>query len=257
MLVAVGVAAMLALFPRPVKGADTTEPWDVGATDYEYYLVYDGIGLATEDQTIATEGVAGFGILPRLSGGFGTALQGNGYLAVAEVNLDVWLFATLIDSDHFDWDVSLLTGVGGPGLGEIAVAPGFEFNLDTQPDLSGLGLYLRVEEVLSGEETTPPPAIFGEEPEPTYERTFETAGLVGAYATPATDHQILVEFDATVVHSDDHALNLGMIALGYNVCLTDGLELITAVSVNVPQVGETIAGGVLAGMIATLPGGGK
>ena len=90
------------------------------------------------------------------------------------------------------------------------------------------------------------------------ELTVRAEGTIGAYATLAQRHQLLVEYDMAWL--PDHlageaAMAVGGVALGYNVSVADELELINQVAPDVPQAPDSLSASVMTGFIATLSGG--
>jgi hypothetical protein len=67
------------------------------------------------------------------------------------------------------------------------------------------------------------------------------------------NHQLLLENDMGINHNGETTAVIDGVALGYNVCVNDTIELINQVYLDIPQQREQIAIGVMVGMIATLP----
>ena len=61
------VMPMIAVCAAGVRAADTTEAWEAGASDVEFYLGADGIGLEPVDRSLYSTLVVGFGAIDRLS----------------------------------------------------------------------------------------------------------------------------------------------------------------------------------------------
>jgi hypothetical protein len=243
------MAAMVALLiATPIHAADTVEPFDVGATDFELYAGIDGLGLDKNEKTVFGDVVLGYGILERLSGYFGTTLESNAYLAEGVVGFAFGIYGNVLDFNHVD--VDLFLDFSG-GMGDFAVTPSFEFNLDADPEMETVGVYLRGGVPLYGR------PISGEaDVAPEYEMASQVDVTFGAYVSPGHIHQLLLEFDAVFrpdAVDDEHDVELGGVALGYNVMLTDNLELINQAYLDIPQNGEDFAVGVSTGFIATLP----
>lgn len=78
---------------------------------------------------------------------------------------------------------------------------------------------------------------------------------LGAYLTLGGRHQLLLEYDMSLTPNpleDQHAAEVGGLALGYNLSLTDSAELISQVYLDLPQEEEPLAVNVMLGVIFTL-----
>lgn len=225
--------------------ADTVEPFDPGSLDVEVYAAFDGAGRAGDHQTVLGDMLAGWGLARGVSAYLGTTMQADGYLTGGETELALGLFGTMRDGDHVDLDLLLdLRSVSGV----FSVTPSFELNLDHAPDMSTHGAYLRGGVTVAGRVTDAGP-----------ERVTDTTVTVGGYRTLRPGHQLLIEVDAAVVDlpAGGHRWEYGAVALGYNTVLTDALELINQLTVDIPEDGDDAGVGFLVGVIATLPGGGR
>ncbi|MBN1654615.1 MAG: hypothetical protein JXA30_12665 [Deltaproteobacteria bacterium] len=231
--------------------ADTIEAFDIGASDFDLYLGYEGLGLGSSERSVGGEAMLGYGIVDNLSAFIGTTLSGTEQLKSDSTSIFFGLFGNVVDSDHFDFDLYADFSGKNAETSFLAVIPGLEINLDRYPDLRTWGFYLR---------TAFP--IFGREVETTPEESAETEvaisikSTIGAYLTVAEGHQVLLEYDMNILPDPvdvDRGLDIGCLALGYNVYLMDELELINQISLDVPQKGETASLGFTIGLIATLP----
>jgi hypothetical protein len=237
-------------------GADTCEVFDVGATDFEFYLGYDGIGLDKYEGALSGEVVAGYGFMDGFSGYISAAGESNEYFTTGSGGLAFGIFGTVVDTDHFDLDLFLNVGFTAE---EFGLTPALELNFDLEPDLALWGIYLRVEQALAGrdESTEDDPATAGVDESRTKYTFASTTGLtVGTYYTVAENHQLLLEFDMAFANNPaagEDTTELGRVALGYNVMLTDAIEMINQVSFDIPQSGEDFAMGVSTGIIVTMP----
>lgn len=251
-----GILCALALVTAgvsPARAADTIETWELGVSDAELYLGYDGVGVPLDEHSLLGDVLLGIGVTPRLSVYAGTTVQGYRRMRAGDAMVNVGLFGTVLDTRHVDLDMILGLGFGGPGFRGITLTPAFELNLDRAPDLAAYGLYFRGALVLAVEAND---GVEGE----TNTFVHHYVWTVGAYLTLAKHHQILVELDAayhpTVLPAERH-LEVGGLALGYNVHLAHWAELITQVSIDLPQRGEQVSVGLQAGVIFTLSRGSK
>jgi len=217
--------------------ADTVETWDAGALDVDFYLGYDGAGGA--DRSVHGDVMVGYGIADRLSIYLGTTVTAHESLANGEPGLYLGVFGTVVDSDHFDFDLFLDVGAGGEGMSELGVTPSLELNFDVDPDHGSFGAYVRA-------------GLAAHAPEST-RVVFDVVLNPGVYLTVAEEHQLFLEYDMAVSPADN-AVEVGGVAMGYNVVVNDALELISQVHVDIPQAGENPVVSFTAGFIATIDG---
>ncbi len=261
-LASAAVAATLGVLASgTARATDTIETFDEGAMDLELYGGVEGLGLARDDPRLFGDTTLGYGIVDRLSGYLRGAGSTNDQLAEESGELGTGLFGTPLDSDHVDLDLIIDLSVDSAGP---AVTPGVEINLDAAPDQAFWGAYLRAEERFAGREeatgSAPPGAAVEEAAEPEPELAPVTAATLGLYLTMADDHQLLVEANGLLRNNpaeDEHALDLGGVALGYNVALHESFELINQLCLDVPvREDESFAAGLVIGFIATIDPGG-
>jgi len=124
--------------------------------------------------------------------------------------------------------------------------PALELNFDADPEMRTWGLYLRA-----------PPPIYGRKfdtGEP--HATFHLEATTGGYVRVAAAHQVVLEYDMTYhldPGEDERRTEIGSVALGYNVTLSDAVEIINQVALDIPQGDEKPSVGLMTGLIATLP----
>ena len=249
----IGLMTLLGIDCRFAHGADTVEPFDVGATDFELYTGMDGLGLGRYQKTVYGDIVLGYGITPRLSGYFGTTLFANEYFASGGTAFALGGYGNVIDTHHFDVDLFLDFSGGG---GDFAVTPSLELNLDADPEMRSVGTYLRLGVPVYGREKTGTATEDVLSPEPEFEVATQIECTLGAYATLGEAHQLLMEFDSVIrpdAIEDELDFEVGGLAVGYNVMITDNLELINQIFLDIPQKDEKFSIGVSTGILATLP----
>jgi len=234
------------LWPLTTYAADTVETWDVGATDVDFYLGYDGLGLReAADRAIFGDLMLGYGIVERFSVYLGTTLEANGALADGAASPYLGIFGTVVETDHMDFDLFLDVSTGGPNQTEFQITPSIELNFDGRNNMSTGGLYIRAGVPLHGRSGR------------LDEMSLDLETVIGAYYTVTAGHQLLVEYDMGFhpIHGagHDHVVEVGGLALGYNVTLSERIELINLVVVDIPQSGESVSVGVMVGFIVTLP----
>ncbi len=241
-----------ALHAGSAAAADTTETWDVGVSDFEFFLGVDGVGPEGGDRMISSDLLIGVGVVDGLSAYIGSTLAGEDLVGPGEVALRLGVFGTPVDTDHFDLDLFLDTSAAGEGLADFQVSPALEVNFDASPNQESWGTYLRLGVPVYGRPTG---SDTGDDAE--HEAAVSLVANPGVYVTLAPGHQLLAEFDASFhdASADEHAFDLGGVALGYNVFLRDKLELVSQLYVDLPQADEVAVVGVTTGFIATLPTG--
>ena len=227
----------------PAFAADTTETWDVGATDVDFYTGFNGLGLSRSDQEIFGNILFGYGLIPDFSAYAGMDIHANGCLGNGETTFNLGVFGTPVDTTHFDLDLFL--DFSSTGMKNFAVTPGLELNYDYMPELAKWGVYLRL--------NTP---IHSNNKGNGIDVDMDT--VVGVYWTIQPSHQILMEFNTTFHPGASIWVDIGGIAFGYNVDLYQwgngcGIEMINQVSVDIPGSVEPWSGALMTGLIATLP----
>ncbi len=246
------LAGLATVAPTSALAADTTEVFDVGATDFEAYLGFDGLGLGEYEKTIWAEVLLGLGVMESFSGYVAAAGESNEAFGNGGGSVCFGIFGTPVDTDHFDLDLFL---DAGHAPGEFALTPAVEINLDAEPDLALFGFYLRAEEALTGRDDSEPddlstPAV--DESNEQYTLTPSTGLTAGAYWTLGEIHQLLLEYDMAF-HHEQGETELGAVALGYNLMIFEPLELITQLSFDIPNSGEDASLGLMVGLIGTMP----
>jgi len=234
------------------QAADTTEVFDPGASDFELFTGYDGIGLEKADRALSGEVVLGYGLTDRFSASAGFALEGGNALTEGYSGASLGVFATPLDTDHFDFDLYASMGSGTDGGFELA--PGLELNLDAKPDLEAYGFYLRTAVPIYGRTSV----TAGPDPMEQAETVFHLDSQVGVYWTLAEGHQVLLEHDFAIrpdAGEEERDYEVGGIGLGYNVQIAESMEMINQLTFDIPQGDDKAAFGIMTGFIATLPTG--
>ena len=244
----VGLAALFG--SSGARAADTMEVFDVGATDAELYIGYDGLGIGRAASLTFTEAVIGYGIAPRLSMFLSAGLEATGQLTDGMQALTAGVYGTPVDTTHLDLD--LLLKVSATTDDAYEVMPAVELNLDAADGQAAWGVYLIAGIPFHA------PVLHAAVVKPPRSGDIELDLLLrlGSYWTIAPRHQVLLELDGAV-HAMGSRLgsvgDLGGFALGYNVVLTETFELITQIRTDVPTgAEESWSAGLSAGFIATL-----
>jgi hypothetical protein len=238
-------------YARSATAADTVETWAAGATDVDFYLGADGLAQRKSDKTVFADIMLGYGLADRFSAYLGTTLFADEYLVNGGADIYTGLFGAPIETNHVDLDLFLNVGAGGTGLTAITVTPALELNIDRDPDMRTWGVYLRAGLPLFGEAETR-----NDEAGASFDIHIDVATILGAYATLGERHQLLIEYDMAFHPkgaAETDAVEVGGVALGYNIVLNDAIELINQLYLDVPQDDEPVSLGIMVGLIATLP----
>jgi len=241
-------ALVVALAPRASSAADTTEPFDAGAGDVDFYVGLDGLGGAAADRALAGELMVGYGVLERFSMTLGVSLERTGELDTSASDVYVGLIGTPLETDHVDLDLLLTASSAGARPGDLGLTPAVELNVDGDAEMRSWGLYLRAGLPISSA---------SDADTATRRLQLGLAMTAGAYVQLGADHQLLLEYDWAHdlrAAPDEDALEQGGFAFGYNVTLSDRFELINQLYVDVPQADAPVTLGVMSGFIVTLPG---
>lgn len=231
-----------------VHAADTTEVYDIGATDFEFFVGFEGIGLDKYEKELSVSALAGFGFIDAFSGYLAIDGASNEYFTEGSAELSVGVFGTPLDTNHVDLDLVLNFGAGAD---HFEMTPGLELNLDLRNDLELAGLYLRLEETFTGRDESSE-----EESEPKYVVAPQAGFVIGAYWSVIPEHQILLEYEMGLLHNPsagERRVEVGAVALGYNLMVVDSLELLGQLSLDIPQKDEDVSVGVMLGLISTMP----
>ena len=215
-------------------GADTTETYDPGASDFEFFTGFHG--LSQEEKKINSEVVLGFGFNPVFSGYLGTSSESNQNLnsSATENSINFGLIMTLFNSENFDLDLMLDV----QSFNSLSFTPALELNFDLEDDLNLAGFYLKVEEEITGSENE-------------NKRLYNTVLTKGLYFTVSQDLQLLTEFDWSYDH-DQSEKNVGGVALGVNWRFSDSIELINQIYFDIPEGSEDFGWGIDFGFVATM-----
>ena len=233
--------------PVPLPAADTVETWGHRAKDVDFYVGYEGRGHTTGPRRLASELMVGYGIKDRLSGYFGSTVEGEGTLTAPSAGLFAGLFGTPIDTRHFDLDLFLSARLAGARLREYEVTPAFEINLDRTPERDSFGVYLRVALPVAR-------SLDGVGGNSRRQTEYLVEVNPGVYLTLAGRHQVLLEWDVTLHpgRAEQRPTERG-VALGYNVALSAAIELINELHLSLPGRGASPTLAFTMGFIATLP----
>jgi hypothetical protein len=249
--------------------ADTTEQFDKGLSDAEMHTSYWGIGNAESERGVGAEFVLGAGVTDWLSVNLATCAQANDSFAEGTGSTSFGIFTTPVDTEHFDLDYAfgvslcnLASGKPGPAdhmAGEFSLEFYIELNLDSSDDMDGYGFYLGITEVRTGIDESEID-MNGEEIRKFIDASF-TELVGGVYITVAEGQQLFLAYDWFYNHGDvdyDHATGIGGVALGYNFCITDNVEIISEIYYDLPQDDDEDPGtAITIGFISTLPPVGK
>jgi hypothetical protein len=84
----------------------------------------------------------------------------------------------------------------------------------------------------------------------------DTALILGTYWTFRDGHQLLLQWETGLSHKpadEEDAFSPGTVSMGYNIMITDAIELINEVNLGLPTGGNPVSFGVSAGIIVYVP----
>lgn len=248
--------------PPQARGTDTMEPFELGLSNADFHIGVDGLPGHQEELAVSSEVMLGYGILDRFSGYLGITLRGNGYMVEGSSGLYLGLMATPLETRHLDFDVYLTLGTGEAGSNHLHWTPGLEINVDLDPDMEGLGFYLRTEVPVAGVEGQVTSDLANSSidfadgpltPEVSLETTF------GTYFRWKDVHEVVLEPMVALRSRDSSAtavIGPYGLALGYNVLMNPTLEALFQIDLQRAGPSNEAGGfsaGFFAGFIATLP----
>jgi hypothetical protein len=219
------------------EAADTVETWPEAEHDVEIYAGFQGLGLCRHERGLVADVLLGHGLAHRFSGYLTASMAMNDRLDDGFAGMSLGVFGTPLDTDHVDLDLLMDLAASGEQGGLVAMMPGLELNLDLRPDLALAGAYLRA--------GLPLATRLGGRADP----ILCVLTTLGAYVTLGRIHQILVEYDMRFHLRPRSEVELGGVAVGYNVLVHEALELIGQVYVG---VGGRPSVGFLLGLIASI-----
>lgn len=251
LMAAAGAALLSVAAEGEAMAADTVEPTAHGTVDLEAYAGWEGMGRPRDERGVVGDVLLGVGLLPRFCAYVGTTFSGDETFDRTSRIIAMGLIGTIVDTDHVDLDLSLDGSVAASSEGGLSIGPCVELNVDARPDLQLAGGYVRLSAPLYGIETDPTASGLRQE----HGIHLNLVAVTGGYVTLGEIHQILLEvdfwYDLDIRHGD-RAVDMGGIALGYNVGVHEALELISQIYLDVPAHGGRTSVGFLVGLIGTL-----
>lgn len=205
---------------------DTTEPFDKGFSNNEFYVCFGGVGLDSGDRFVGAEYVIGAGINDRLGTIFSLAVESNEYFNNASLGGALGLYINVLDKEIPKLD--FMISFSSEGVLVLSSEINFDFKL--------VGFQLTIEEALENGGSLKLSPSTGLAPQ--------------VYFNIGEKLQILAAIDFTF--SRDHS-EIGSTVLGFNAVLNDVVELITELSFDIPQNGERFSSNVGIGFVATIP----
>ena len=250
------------LFPGFAQAADTLET----VPDDNFYMetTFGALNLGQEAQRtmISASVMLAYGMNDRLTSYIIAGGNTNLYMTKGVTNLGVGLYGVLVKMPHFKLDLGLQAGVGRTGLttsvgrsrmalkDEFVLAPSLELNFDLKKDEKFIGFYLVFQEIFTGVEEEKDGQLLGYFTPSSYLRA-------GAYwSIVPGKYQVHLQFDMNINHFDTTiitdlvvpAVDIGGIAVGFNFFVTETIEILTEVYIDIPQNQETIAFGFSIGI---------
>ncbi len=220
---------MITLLSGICYALDTTEPFDPGFSDVEFYAGYAGLDNPSSHSEVSFETLLGAGLTENFSALVFVSVSSDGYLNQSEDTQGMGLFWTVIGRECLDLDLYCSTGTGG------GVSVGTEINYDS----NGWGLQLNAEETIENG---------GPE-----ERTISTALQPLVYCRFSGGIELLGALDLLYADSEDggNELDWSAFSLGVNFPIIENIEGITQFDVMNSGEDETETGisvGIVAGV---------
>jgi hypothetical protein len=220
---------MMTLLSGICYALDTTEPFDPGFSDVEFYAGYAGLDNPSSRSELSFETLLGAGLTGNFSAFVVFSVSSDGYLNQSENSQGMGLFWTVVEGECLDLDLYCSTGTGG------GIAMGTEINCDS----NGWGLQLNAEETV---ENGGPG-----------KRTFSTALQPLAYCRFSGGIELLGALDLQYADSGDggNELDWSAFSVGVNFSIIENIEGITQFDVMNSGDDETETGisvGIVAGV---------
>jgi hypothetical protein len=235
------LACICSLISVSATALDTVETFEAGSVDLEIFAGLHGIsGAGRHVEGLGFELMLDYGFIDRFSGYVGAQIGSTGNFSEVAGGAAFGIFGTPVDTDHFDMDLMLEFGFGDFG---VALTPALELNFDLKPDLKLWGVYVRVEEALTGNVDRGWDGL-----------TPTTVLTAGTYWVAKPRHKLLVEYDMSIANNPaagERPVDVGMVALGYNFAINDSLILVSSVHCDVPHDGEEVKFGAQIGIKIT------
>jgi hypothetical protein len=223
------IASVLVLLTGVASALDTTEAFDPGFSDLEFYMAYTGLDNQSASSVVSWETLLGIGLTERFSSFVTMSVSSNGYLDNSEDAMGMGLFWTAIDGEGMKLDLCGSTGTGG------AVSAGLEVNLDQ----SDWGFQLQAAETVENGGTN--------------ERSMSTElQPLLYYRTPCgAEFLAAVDFAYAEAEDGDNEFDWSTCSAGVNFMVTENIEAITQLDVVNSGDDETDVGislGIVAGV---------
>ncbi|GAB4294411.1 MAG: hypothetical protein Kow0090_09150 [Myxococcota bacterium] len=221
---------------------DTTEPFNVGFSNVEAYFDSGKIARETEDEFSSLQLIIGGGLTERISLFSSSIVPIDAEFQKCSKTLSFGLLWNFLDTEHFDADIQLEGGLDGANVNVPFLAPMLELNLD----FNGAGLFMQTIVALSREES--PSDIH------TLEYICSSGIAMGAYLNAHKDGQLFIQlFSLFPVEENESSARPENISVGYNMAISNFVELITEGRMHFPHVGnESNDFSFLTGFIFTL-----
>lgn len=238
------------LLATSVRAADTVELYAAHEASAEFTMGFEGMRQVAGDREVSNEILFGHGLGSRFATYLGASIVPDQEFRIDGADVFVGLMGAAVESDHLDVDLVLDLSVLGSAGHEFLLAPMLELNLDHDPRMQTWGAYLRAGVPMWRERTE------HADGRSTREQRVDLALNPGIYLTLSDRHQLLLEYatDIRLAEPDGDRTAAGRMALGLNTLLSEPLEIITQLHVDLPEDGSRAELGVALGFVATLPG---
>jgi hypothetical protein len=215
--------------------ADTIEVYGLGFSDLEQYFSVNGMGSGGAERSSSAQFIAGYGLTNDISGY--VSISGVGNQSVADSASNASAGAIVKFYDNYLFKIHGLLDVSFDKVAQPMIDFGYYPN--------HFGAYTRLGMTFIG-------GVEGVH--------FENFLVLGVRYLIADGHEVLTEMDLCWKHVpspfDEFGVpnwEMGKVALGYNVVLTNSMELITEISFDLPSTRvEKTTVGLMTGLVISL-----
>jgi len=235
-LLTITVLTAFILFPTRALALDPIETFDAGSVSLELGAGLHGFSGGRHFEGLDFEAALIYGFADRFTGYASGEIGTDADFDSPRGGAAFGLIGNPLDTAHVDLFLMVEFSFGDYGA---ALTPGFEFQFNVFPGSKKLGFYVHMDEVLVGDPGSVTPSF----------RPF-TEIAAGLYWSVAEGHVLLAQFDSVVNNNPvpgQRVVDIGAVALGYNVEIAEGIELLADVHCDLPQVGEDVAFGFSVG----------
>ncbi|MBF0429683.1 MAG: hypothetical protein HQK83_00270 [Fibrobacteria bacterium] len=229
------ITLLLVIITTHIYALDTTEPFDIGFTDFEMIGAMGGLGLAKGEKELGWEGVVGVGLTENFSATLNYGFSSDEYFngeGTEEFSFGIYYSAK--KSGIFKLDL----------IGSACTGGGIDFGTEINLDFKTFGAQLTVVEGFGNIDT--------------HKVAYSTSLEPLFYFPIAQSMELMTAIDFAFNHKPvdgERSFGIGGIKAGFNFAINDALEFLPEISFDIPQKGESFSTGFAFQFISTLPAG--